>query len=398
MRSLVFALTLSTMAWASGDFDVKLGWRSLEVSGRVQGGYSLPTRAQPLGEGLHYRVSFEAAESVQLATPLGWLPRTAGGQTTLRIHPEAGVQYVTSLVASGPGQYRVDDESLRERPLFAFGRLQVREHHLGDSTLVEAFVPGGLSLSDAQLGEWVQATGQGVADYFGRFPVARATLLITPLQRGSIQGVTYGEGGPYIRLQIPTGTSARQVLDSWQLCHELVHLAVPDMPYQHRWLEEGIATYVEPLIRRRMGLLTSNRLWSELMDGLPEGSAAVEAAGLDGNHSWGATYWGGALFCLLSDVRLRSQSNNQHTLQEALRGVVAEGNITQSWTLSHFLKTAGAAVHSQALELVHREMNQGGSLHLDQLWRKLGLEKRRDGLRFVAAPLDFVRQGIVTDR
>lgn len=397
MRSLLLALCCSTAVWASGDFEVKLGAHSLEVIGRVAGSYTLPRNAERIGEGLHYRIQWTGADEVQVSSPTRWLPRSAPGETSLRLQTDPGIRYVTSLASVSTGVYRVSDEIMAEHPLFAFGRLQVREHHFGKSVLTEAFVPGALAVSDAQLEKWVDQTGQGVADYFGHFPVDRATLLVTPLARGSIQGVTYGEGGPYIRLQIPTGLSAAEIADSWQLCHEMVHLAVPDMPYQHRWLEEGIATYVEPLIRRQMGQLSSRRVWADLVDGLPQGLTAVEDGGLDGNPSWGATYWGGALFCLLSDVRLRSQSHNQFGLQQALRGVVARGNITRSWSLAQFLETADGAVHSQALEQVHQEMSQRSPIHLDQLWQKLGVQKGAGGLKFVAAPLDFVRQGIAAD-
>jgi hypothetical protein len=33
--------------------------------------------------------------------------------------------------------------------------------------------------------------------------------------------------------------------------------------------------------------------------------------GLDDTDSWGRTYWGGALFCLLADVRFRERTGNR---------------------------------------------------------------------------------------
>ena len=389
-------LALNSAAWAGGEFEVRLGSASLEVESKSSPQANLPRNAEAIaGDHLHYRLILEPA-SAQVLTPWRWLPRTSG-TSTLHIQCQPGVHYVTSLKPSSPDTFKVSQNQLRERPLFAFGNLHVRQHQLGKSTLSEASVPGALALSDAQLKHWVAGTAGGVADFFGRFPVDHATLLITPLSSGSIQGVTYGEGGPYIWVQIPSNYSVAEIAGSWQLCHELVHLAVPDMPYQHRWLEEGIATYVEPLIRRKLGEVSGKRVWSDLVDGLPKGLADVETDGLDGNHSWAATYWGGALFCLMVDVRLRAESHNQHTLQEALRGVVARGNITQSWTLSEFLDTAEAAVHSRVLEQVHEELGHGGRIDLDQLWKELGVREQSGRILFVAAPLDFVRQGIATD-
>jgi len=396
---LLLVACLSSSAWAGGDFDVRLGSAWIEVEGKPSTSQvRMPANAEILeaGDGrLHYRLSLQTSQGVVVSSPGRWLPRGSSGDYRLRIHPEAGLHYVTSLQPSGPDRYQVSEVQVRKRPLFAYGHLQVRTHHFGDRELVQASVPQALALPDQELARWVERTGQAVSRWFGRFPVDRAVLLITPATGGGIQGVTYGEGGPHIYLKIPRNYSAAQIADSWQLCHELVHLAVPDMPYQHRWLEEGIATYVEPLIRRQMGLVSDKKVWSDLVEGLPRGLAEVSDGGLDGNHSWGATYWGGALFCLVVDVRLRAESHNLHTFQQALRGVTAQGNISQSWTLSQFLDTAGAAVHSQVLEQVHEEMAQAGErLDLDQLWQKLGVQERAGHLLFVAAPLDFVRQGI----
>ena len=33
--------------------------------------------------------------------------------------------------------------------------------------------------------------------------------------------------------------------------------------------------------------------------------------GLDYTHTWGRTYWGGATFCLLADVRIRRETHNR---------------------------------------------------------------------------------------
>ena len=37
--------------------------------------------------------------------------------------------------------------------------------------------------------------------------------------------------------------------------HELVHVATPTVGPPHRWMEEGLATYLEPVVRARAGLL-----------------------------------------------------------------------------------------------------------------------------------------------
>ena len=39
--------------------------------------------------------------------------------------------------------------------------------------------------------------------------------------------------------------------------------------------------------------------------------------GLDNTHTWGRTYWGGAMFCLLADVEIRRRTHNRRGLQDA---------------------------------------------------------------------------------
>src|SRR6266446_6989700 len=56
-------------------------------------------------------------------------------------------------------------------------------------------------------------------------------------------------------------------------------------------------------------------------------------------HTWGRTYWGGALFCLLADVEIHRRAHNRYGLQDALRGIVrAGGNMECDWPLARVLK------------------------------------------------------------
>jgi len=64
----------------------------------------------------------------------------------------------------------------------------------------------------------------------------------------------------------------------------------------HRWLGEGLATYIEPLGRIRTGSLTPERVWRDLVLGLPQGEPQPGDQGLDVTHTWGRTYWGGRFF------------------------------------------------------------------------------------------------------
>ena len=44
------------------------------------------------------------------------------------------------------------------------------------------------------------------------------------------------------------------------LTHEMVHLAFPSVDDKHHWIEEGIATYVEPIARIQAGNLKAEQM------------------------------------------------------------------------------------------------------------------------------------------
>ena len=92
------------------------------------------------------------------------------------------------------------------------------------------------------------------------------------------------------------------------------------MARTHHWIEEGISVYVEPIARVQAGQLSAERMWSDVVRDMPQGEPEPDDRGLDHTHTWGRTYWGGAMFCLVADVRIRQQTGNRKGLQDALRG------------------------------------------------------------------------------
>ena len=141
------------------------------------------------------------------------------------------------------------------------------------------------------------------------------------------------------------------------MTHEMVHLAFPSVPDEHHWIEEGIATYVEPIARAQVGDLSPEIVWRELVDGLPKGLPAPGDRGLDNTHTWGRTYWGGALFCLMADIEIHRRTNNRYGLQDALRGIVrAGGNMEHDWPLARALKAGDEAIGVPVLTELYDRM------------------------------------------
>ena len=207
---------------------------------------------------------------------------------------------------------------------------------------------------------WVIGAGRAVASYYGTFPVPRVAVLIHVGGRGAVSGGrTEGRGEPSIRIRVGDDASARDLSDSWILVHEMVHLAFPTSRTSHAWLEEGLATYVEPLVRARAGLAPADEIWTWLVRGIPKGLASARGVSLDEARGHSATYWGGAAFCFLADVEIRKRTNNRFSLDDALRGIVrAGGEVTRSWPIEKVLSEGDRATGVPVLTELYERMGK----------------------------------------
>ena len=173
---------------------------------------------------------------------------------------------------------------------------------------------------------WVKSAAESVTTYYGRFPVPQVLIRITPFEgRGVRDGMTFGDRGGRVTIRVGSDSSPSEFAADWTLTHEMVHLAFPSVDEKHHWIEEEIATYVEPIARIRAGHLTADQMWLDLVRDMPQGLPQVGDRGLDHTHTWGRTYWGGGLFCLLADIEIRHQTNNAKGLEHALRGILDAG-------------------------------------------------------------------------
>lgn len=303
--------------------------------------------------------------------------------------------------ASGPGL-----GTLFSRPSPAYAdaaepaaSLAPAQIKIGSAVIHLEFAPGHFDLSRARLIEWVAAASRAIVDYYGRFPVSHARVQILSIRdrRGVGEGATWGTNGAFTRIYVGETTRDSDLRDDWVMTHEMVHYAFPSVSRDHHWIEEGIATYVEPIARMEAGEYSAARVWGDLVDGLPKGLPAPGDAGLDHTHTWGRTYWGGALFCLLADVRIRHLTHNRLGLRDALRGIVhAGGNVTADWSLEHTLAVGDQAVGVAVLTNLYNEMKATPVVpDLDSLWHSLGVEERDGVVTFDdSAPWASARQAI----
>ncbi len=247
---------------------------------------------------------------------------------------------------------------------------------------------------------WVKSAAESVAAYYGRFPIPQVLIRITPFKgRGIHSGMTFGDQGARILIRVGNETSPSEFASDWMLTHEMVHLAFPSVDEKHHWIEEGIATYVEPIARIQAGNLTAEQMWLDLVRDMPQGLPQVGDHGLDHTHTWRRTYWGGALFCLLADVEIRRQTNNAKGLEQALRAILdAGGDIRKEWNLEDALRTGDRAVGANVLEPLYTKMKDNPvGIDLGSLWMQLGVQSDGAGVRFDdSATLAAVRRAITT--
>jgi hypothetical protein len=257
---------------------------------------------------------------------------------------------------------------------------------IGDSHVEVVQEDGRLAVSHEEILAWVRSAAESVASYYQRFPVPRVLIRVIPFEGDGIQGgqtFSASEGG-MIRIHVGSKTTISDLDGDWMMTHEMVHLAFPSVSRKHHWIEEGIATYVEPIARTKAGHMQASEMWYELMRDLPQGLPEAGDQGLDNTHTWGRTYWGGALFCFLADLKIRRQTGNHKGLEDALRGVLAAGgDIRQDWAMTKALNigdhTTGVAV---LVPLYEKMKDKPLNVDLSDLWKQLGLELHGKSVRF----------------
>ncbi|WP_131999444.1 hypothetical protein [Acidipila rosea] len=250
---------------------------------------------------------------------------------------------------------------------------------------------------------YVGDAARAVSHYYGTFPVDRAQLqiVVVPGRAGVLQGTTWGDRDGFpavVLLRIGEHTSQDDLRTDWKLTHEFVHTALPSLPDDQHWLEEGIATYVEPIARYQSGFLTKQQVWWGMVDGMPNGEPGNTDLGLDNTHTWGRTYWGGALFCLVADIQIRQQTKNALGLQDALAAIVrAHGSIKDEWPIERVLLVADKRTGTTVLEDLYKSWRATPvKVDLIGLWSQLGISNGPKGVLFDdSAHLADVRDSIL---
>ena len=267
---------------------------------------------------------------------------------------------------------------------------------------IDVTLPEGTDVSQQEILEWVRRAAEAVTTYYGRFPCPHLILKISADDREGVHhGVTYPEGKGLIVITIGRHTAKEVLASDWMLTHEMIHLAFPSMPRRQHWIEEGISVYVEPIARSQAGQFPVEEMWYETVRDMPQGEPESGDEGLDHTHTWGRTYWGGALFCLVADTRIREQTHNRMGLQDALRAILEHGGvITEDWDMERTFQIGDHATGTTVLvDLYHEMSDKPVTVDLDAMWKKLGIAMQGKTVVFDDhAPEAAIRKAITQKR
>jgi hypothetical protein len=244
------------------------------------------------------------------------------------------------------------------------------------STLCVLIDDPAQTIRRALLRDWIERSARIVADYYGRFPAPLVVLRIQAASGGGVRGGrTTNETGLLIKVSVGREITADELAADWVLVHEMVHLALPELGRRHNWLAEGLATYVEGIARAQSGNRDIADVWAEYRHSMPFGLPHAGEGGMDQTPTWGRTYWGGALYCLQSDVAIREQTGNRVGLQTALRAILKEtGGYRAERDIDEVLRIGDAATGTRALQDLYREIKETAlTPDLELLWTRLGV-------------------------
>ncbi|WP_266172089.1 hypothetical protein [Dyella subtropica] len=273
---------------------------------------------------------------------------------------------------------------------------------IGGGDLDVVFADGAPGLDHDRVIRWIRKSATAVVTYFGRFPVKHVGLLVIAGASNRIgPATTYGFAGSAIRLYVGRDAADDAFLEDWMLVHEMIHLALPEVPRQSAWLLEGNATYIEPIARAQAGQLSPEIAWRWSVEDMPKGQPMPGDLGLDHTHTWGRTYWGGAAFWLLAEVAIYEQTDGRRSLQDALRAINRDssGNGV-TWSVDKVLASGDAATGTGVLTKLYAEMkDKPVRVDLEGLFRKLGVAEEQGSIVFDdRAPLARLRMRITKGR
>jgi hypothetical protein len=323
------------------------------------------------------------------------------GDALVHVHVHGGSpeRFATGLRRDPRGGYMFDARDLGEAAYTAFGSFRTAHAQLSGARFDVELLGPQLRMGDSAAVDWVKGAAACVSGLFGRFPVD-ATVFVVPVSGAHevVFGRVMSLGGASVVLLFGDEARPSEMHDDWVVVHELFHLGCPSFVGEGHWLEEGLATYYEPVLRERAGWMSEADLWLHFFQELPRGLRREgEPASIEERDDIDSTYWGGALFVFVADLELRAGTGNARSMDDVVRTILAVyGDATRRARLADFLRTGDETTGAHVLaNLYDRWAVHGQNVDLEGLWQRMGVAVR-DGHVVLddGAPLASVRKAI----
>lgn len=351
-------------------------------------------------------LGFEEKQGIVMAPLVRWLvrpeDRRARGRLSLDFEGGRGFELVSGVM-DGRANHIDTDLVVMDGPHVALGGFTHRTIEVPGGRIDVALGEGKRGVSDDDIIRWIREGALDVVGLLGRFPVLRLQVIVGRGGAYSIgTAVTMGMGGASIFVVVGERTRKSDLARDWVMTHEMLHVAFPNMSFRQRWMEEGLSTYLEPLLRARRGRHDAPQVWAEFVRAMPQGLPKEGDQGLDRTFTWGRRYWGGALFWFYVDVEIRKRTDGVRSLDDVLRGVLSDGgNVAVRWDVARLAQVAETATGTTALREIYDEWAvKPVSPDLAAMWASLGVKAMKADKIVVddAAPLASLRRELTVKR
>ncbi len=343
----------------------------------------------------------EARAGGFVAPPTTFLlrPVRPSGKGELRFSMPAGWRFSSGIPQNQAGSYELLLSDLPQAPFSALGPFKSERVHVGASTIEVTRIGEEPVLGDERLARWAEGSARSLAALLGGFSSPHTAVLVLVDGSDTISnGSALGNGGASILVRVGEDADEQAFRDDWILIHEMVHVNMPGLVTRHSWVEEGLATFLEPIARAETGTLAVEEVWREWYYAMWQGQPLAGDGGLDGTRSWGRTYWGGAAFWLNAELEARTRTDGERGVRDCVRAVNKEGGTVRArWTVERFLAVCDQGIGAVVVTPLYRRFaSEPVFVDLDRIFAMLGVRKTKTGVELDDdAPRANLRRRIV---
>lgn len=309
-----------------------------------------------------------------------WLPRPTVLERELAIRL-TGENVATGFAAGPDGATRFSAGTLGRAGYTVFGPVRHRKVAVAgsggrDTAIDLVLLDGAVDLPVERLERWVAQDAAAVERFYGNYPVERSMVAIVPVagRAGVLAARTAAGGGITTAVQLGQASDAAALAGDGLLVRAMLLSGMPYLIDDAAWLMQGIATYLEPLVRARAGWIAPEAVWATFTREMARGQDALVRTGMR-RAGFGALSWGGALFMLMTDVEMRRETGGARGLEDCLRAIARDGGTRDKrWTTAAFVAACDKAVGLSTMAThVDLYYHHGGPADLDRLWQSLGV-------------------------